>query len=156
MKIVRKIFLALAIILAVALISGGIYWYFVLSKNPPSEIAPGTTTKPTPDVGFGSLMPYAAFCKEFQKVDYKISCEKAVELAVAQAAGKVQKVSIEPVRTSIPSSSGTVEIRTVDMWLIDIVLAKPYFDDKFNKEIRILQIGIRVDEHNLIYKKPLE
>lgn len=116
----------------------------------------GTTAKPTPAVGFGSLRPYAYLCVSFQKVDYKISCEKAVELALAQAPGKVKNVSVGSVRTSVPSSSGGIERRTVDMWLIDIVLAKPYFDDKFNKEIRILQVGIRVDEHNLIYKKPLE
>jgi len=150
----KKIF-AVVIIIAVALISGIVYWYFVLSKQPTSEITPGTT-KPTPAVGFGSLRPYATLCKEFQKVDYKISCEKAVELALVQAPGKVQKVSIGPVRTTVPSQSGPPERRTVDMWLIDIVLAKPYFDEKFNKQVNVLRIGIRVDEHNLIYKKPLE
>lgn len=149
----RRIILAIAIILVVALIGGTLYWYFILSQKPTSDIAPGT--KPTPGVGFGSLRPYAYLCVNFQKVDYKIPCEKAVELALAQAPGKVKNVSVGHVRTSIPSSSG-IERRTVDMWLIDIVLAKPYFDDKFNKQINILQIGIRVDEHTLIYKKPLE
>lgn len=151
----RKIFLVSAIILLVALAGGTLYWYFVLSKQPTSE-TPGIKTKPTPAVGFGSLRPYAAFCKEFQKVDYKIPCEKAVELALAQAPGKVKNTSVGPVRTSVPSSSGAIERRTLDMWLIDIVLAKPYFDDKFNKHINVLQVGIRMDEHNLIYKKPLE
>ena len=153
--VVKKILLVLAIILLVALISGILYWYFVLSKQPTSE-TPGATAKPTPDVGFGSLRPYAYLCVNFQKVDYKISCEKAVELALAQAQGKVKNVSVGSVRTSVPSSSGGIERQTVNMWLIDIVLAKPYFDDKFNKQINILQVGIRVDEHNLIYKKPLE
>jgi len=141
--------------LTVALAGGALYWYFVLSKQPSSEI-PGTTAKPTPAVGFGSLRPYATLCKEFQKVDYKISCEKAVELALAQAQGKVQKVSIGPVRISAPSTSGAIKRQTIDMWLIDIVLAKPYFDDKFNKQVNILQIGIRTEEHNVLYKKPLE
>ena len=141
--------------LTVALAGGALYWYFVLSKQPTSE-TPGTTAKPTPAVGFGSLRPYAYLCVNFQKVDYKISCEKAVERALAEAPGKVKKVSIGPVRISAPSTSGAIKRQTIDMWLIDIVLAKSYFDEKFNKQINVLQIGIRVDEHNLIYKKPLE
>ena len=143
------------IILFIALISSVLYWYFVLSKQPTSE-TPGTTAKPTPGVGFGSLRPYAYLCVNFQKVDYKISCEKAVELALAEAPGKVQKVSIGSVRIFTPSQSGPRERHIVEMWLIDIVLAKPYFDEKFNKQINVLQIGIRVDEHNGVYKKPLE
>lgn len=152
----KRIFLVLAIIFIVALTGGTIYWYFVLSKQPTSEITPGTTAKPSPGAGFGSLRPYAYLCANFQKVDYKINCEKAVELALAQAPGKVRKVSIGSVRIFTPSQSGPRERHIVEMWLIDIELTSPYFDKTFQKEIHALQIGIRLDNTNGIYKKPLE
>jgi hypothetical protein len=152
---VRKIFIAIAVMLSVALVAGTIFWYFVLYQKPVSETNE-TTTKPTPGVGFGNLSPYSSLCAKFQKTKAKISCEKAVELALAQAPGKVKNVSVAPVRTSVPSSSGSIERRTIDMWLIDIVLAKPYFDEKFKKQISILQVGIPLDNYNLIYKKPLK
>lgn len=150
----RKIVVALAIVFPVVLVIGILVWYFAIYQKPTETTK--TTAKPSPGVGFGNLKPYASLCTNFQKVNYKISCEKAVELALAQVNGKVKNVSVGPVRTSVPSSSGAIERRTVDMWLIDIVLAKPYFDDKFKKQINMLQIGIPTDGYERIFKKPIE
>jgi hypothetical protein len=115
-----------------------------------------TKPKPTPAVGFGDLKPYAKFCKEFQKTQAKISCEKAIELALAQKPGKVKNVTIEPVRTSILSSSGIPERQTVNMWLIDIELTSPYFDKMINKEIHTLRVGYRLDDANGMYEKAID
>lgn len=111
---------------------------------------------PLPQANTSPTTAQLEICKEFQKVNYIITCEKAVELALAQAQGKIQKVSIGPVKTRATSSSGAIEKRTVDMWLIDIVLTKPYFDDNFKKQINVLQIGIPQDDTKLVYKKPLQ
>jgi len=150
----RRIIVALAILLPVILVIGILFWYFAFYQKPASE-APGTT-KPSPGPGFGNLSPYASLCKEFQKTKAKNSCEKAIELALADSPGKIQEISIGPVKSSVPTSSGLRERRMIDMWLINIMLTKPYFDDKFNKQITVLQIGIPLNEDNLIYKKPLQ
>ena len=143
-------------VLLVVIVVGTLVWYFVILKNPSSQTTPGTNTKPTPGVGFGNLKPYAKLCKEFQKTNAKISCEKAIELALAQAPGKIQKISIGPVLTPMLSPSGSVERRTIDTWLIDIKVAHPYFDQTFKKEIHAMRFGIRSDKLAGVSRQRLE
>lgn len=116
----RRIFLALAILLVIALIGGALYWYFVLSKQPPSDIAPGTTTKPTPGVGFGSLRPYATLCKEFQRVEGEITCEDALSIAKKKYSGTVQKISSGTFHKTEDGQSPGIGI-----WRIELKLTKP-------------------------------
>lgn len=141
--------------LTVALVASTIFWYFVLSQNPASQTAPGTTAKPTPAVGFGSLRPYAGLCAQFQKVKYEISCEKAVVLALGKTQGDIQKVSIGSVQAVIPGSNPPKR-GNVEVWLIDIRIQKPYFDKNFKKEVKVLRVGIGLHQHWGFYKKVLE
>lgn len=150
----RRIFLIIAIILPFVLVIGVIYWYFVIYQKPTSQPTPGIT-KPTPAVGFGSLNPYAKLCASFQNLKYEISCEKAVSLALSKAQGKAQKVSIGSVRTVIPGSN-PLKRGDVELWLIDIKLHKPYFDTNFKKEVKVLRIGIGLQQHWGFYKQVLE
>lgn len=152
---VKKILLVLVIVLVVALAGGTLYWYFVLSQKPASEIAPGMKTKPSPAVGFGSLRPYAKLCANFQKVNYEISCEKAVSLALEKAQGEIQKVSIGSVRTVIPGSS-PLKRGNVDVWLIDVKLQQPRFDENFKREVKQLRIGVGLHQHWGFYTQVLE
>lgn len=140
--------------LPVALVASTIFWYFVLYQKPASE-TPGTTTKPTPAVGFGNLNPYAKLCESFQKVKYEISCEKAVSFALEITQGEVQKVSIGPVQ-SVDRESTPPKLVSVDNWLIDIKLQQPYFDKSLKKDVKILRIGIGLHEHLGFYKQALE
>ena len=145
----RRIFLVIAVIFFVTLISGGIYWYFVLSKQPTSIGAPSPT--PTP---VKSTSP----CKDFETlayIKYSISCKKALELALKQAQGNIIGVSIEPAQVPFLDTSPP-EIRTIDIWAIDISLAKPVFDKDFNREVHVWRIGIPVDGYKLIHRKPLK
>ena len=147
-----KLPIVLLIVLIAALLGSFLFWYSTIFKESKPEVATPDITTP-PD-------PIAELCKEFRNVAYKISCDEAVKIALDQAPGKVQNVSIGPVRTSVPSSSGLLERRTVNLWLIDIALANPYFEEKLNKQVNRLQIGLsldeRFDEHYFVYRKPLE
>lgn len=96
-----------------------------------------------------------AFCNDFEGLDYKITCGRAVEIALANTPGTVQKVSIDSVRTIDPSTEPPSRI-TADMWLVDVKLEKPYFDQNFNREIHVARIGVGLNEHLGIYKEVLE
>ena len=94
-------------------------------------------------------------CKDFEGLEHPIGCHHAASVALGQAQGNIQKISIDNVATSVPTSD-TIEIQTVEMWLIDIRLTTPYFDEEFNKEIKVLQIGTPTKEEFVQYQKPLE
>ena len=108
-----------AIILVVALAGGALYWYFAIYQKPSSE-TPGTTAKPTPAVGFGSLRPYAYLCKEFQKAEGEISCEDAISIAKKKYAGTVQKIS-----PGVFHKTENAQPQGVGVWIIEINLNKP-------------------------------
>jgi len=134
------------VLLAVSLAGSLVFWYFSIFQGQTPEVA---APEPAP------RDTLAVLCKEFQNVDSKVSCELAVAIASDEAPGTVRHVSIGPVRASVASSSGSIERRTVDMWLIDIALAEPYFDKAFGKQINLLQVGIRLNVPNVAYRKPL-
>jgi len=106
--------------LPVALVVSTIFWYFAIYQKPPSE-TPGTTAKPTPAVGFGSLRPYATLCKEFQKVEGEISCEEAIRIAEAKYGGKVQSI----LQGSNLHKKGDITSEGKEVWRLDILLDKP-------------------------------
>lgn len=116
----RRIFLVIAVILVVALIAGIAYWYFVLSKKPPSEIAPGT--KPTPVASFSVIN----LCRDFQKTEGEISCEQAIGIATAKYPGKAQSVS--PARTLPQKDSPNSTVK--NMWRVDLLLDTPLKKDQ--------------------------
>jgi len=154
-KSMRRIIVALAILLPVILVVGILFWYFAFYQKPASEQDHKTTAKPSPGVGFGNLSPYAKLCTNFQKVKYEISCEKAVSLALEKAQGEVQKVSIGPVQ-AVDRESTPPKLVSVDNWLIDIKLQQPYFDEALEKDVKILRIGIGLHQHLGFYKQVLE
>lgn len=150
----KKKFLVLAVILPFALLAGVLFWYFVFYQKPTSE-APGTTAKPTPSAGFGSLSPYASLCVNFQNTQAKIPCEEAVGMALMQAQGNIINVSIEPIQ--IPNTNSSPPTReTINIWAVDIRLNKPLFIKELEKEVRVLRIGIPVNDYEGIYKMALE
>lgn len=149
----RPVIVIAIAILTIAAVASLAIWTLRSSNEPATQPPSFQSPAPTQAATSGP-------CKNFETLayaKYPISCIKAVELALEQAPGKVQKVSIGPIRAPIPLPAGGVEKRTVNMWLIDIALDNPYVDLQFfgDKEINILQVGIRTEENNLIYKKPL-
>ena len=143
----------IAVVILTVIIAAVAIWTINPTPQPPTP----TTPSPTPMTEVQSNIPQlCAPFGTFSTIDYKVSCEQAVGFALAEAPGVVKNVSIEPVKISVPTSSGTIERRTVEMWMIDIELTNPYFDESLNKQINVLRIGIRVEENNVIYKKPLQ
>lgn len=150
----RKVLLVFGILLPLALVVGILIWYFVLYQKSGTEIVPAN---PTPSVSFGNLSPYAKLCTEFQNTKSKISCEKSIELALAQAPGKVQKVSVGSVPiVDLSSDVKPRKLTKVSMWLIEITLNTPYFEKRLNKQISRLQIGIPLSKNDSGHRKPLE
>lgn len=120
----RKVFLAIAIIIFIAFIGGALYWYFVLSKEPTSTGTPSPT--PTPAKNGATTLGELVLCKDFQKVENEISCEEAMRIATAKYIGRVK--SIAPVRASLQKDPLTS--KGVDMWRIDILLDNPLKKDQ--------------------------
>jgi hypothetical protein len=155
-KIMKKFLLPTAILLPFLLVVGGtLIWYFVLYQKPTSQITPGTTTRPSPSAGFGSINPYASLCAKFQKAEGNISCEKAVETALMQTQGNIINVSIESILTTNPNTSPPTR-ENINIWAVDFRLYKPLFIKELGKEVRVLRIGIPVNGSEGIYKKALE
>src|SRR3989344_4173162 len=111
---------------------------------------------PTPQPQHPQQQEIDQACRDFEAMEHPVSCQEAVTFALEQAQGTVQNVSIGNVTTSTPASSGDIEIQAVEMWLVDIRLANPYFDEEFNKEISVIQIGTPLEHQNVQYQKPLE
>jgi hypothetical protein len=146
---VRKIFLVAAIILVVTLAGGALYWYFVLYQKPSTEITPGTTAKPTPGVGFGSLRHYAAFCKEFQKVEGEISCEEAIQKTKQMYSGQIESVS--KANKYNPTIVGTEGRKDLEVWRIVTILDQPIGKEgKLAKKV-IIAIERKTGKAVLVY-----
>jgi len=92
---------------------------------------------------------YSDLCYQFKDTNYKISCEEAVEMALRNTPGEIQKISREPIEVDVGASSP--EKQTADFWLFDIKVGEPYFDQNFRREIRYLRVGIGLDlDENLV------
>lgn len=94
-------------------------------------------------------------CDKFSGYDYKISCNRAIELALGNTPGTVQNVSIGSVRTLDVSTEPPSAI-VKDMWLIDVKLEKPSFDETFKRQVQTVRIGIGLDENSAIYKEVIK
>lgn len=139
MKTIKPIILGFAL-LVIGIGAGFFYWLNVVRPN-------GGVATPNSQGGIDA-------CVEFKTVDYKISCEEAVAIALRHSPGIVRKVSIGSVR-----SAGFFSDRSPQealLWVIDIQVANPYFDTSFQKEIKFLRIGIDIDQRVGISIKPLE
>ena len=151
---IKKNALIIAAIAVLATAVIGALSFLTLRSSQKPEPSPSVATSPSPAQATPSTDP----CKDFETLAYAaypISCKTAVDLALEQAPGTVRNISIGNVRTSVPTNSG-IERRNVEMWLIDIELDNPYFDETFNRQIRVLQIGTPTEEQNVFYQKPLE
>ena len=91
-------------------------------------------------------------CDEFKEAEYLISCDDAVALALADKPGSIQDISIGTRRTPT-ESEGKILMKDTKLWLIDIRLDEPFYDEKLNKEIKLLKVGIGTDEHFGIYRE---
>ena len=94
-----------------------------------------------------SLQAGSPLCIAYPAIQGEISCDDAIALALKEANGTVQGISIAPTKLR----SGIA-----NLWLVDIKLATPYFDSRLQKEVTSLQIGIGMNESVGIYIKPLE
>lgn len=114
----KKILLALPILLVAALIGGTLYWYFVLSQKPTSTGTPSPTPASVKksSVTLGELV----LCKDFQKTVNEISCEDALGIAKQKYSGIVQKISKSIFRTEKDAQSPET-----DIWRIEIRLNLP-------------------------------
>lgn len=92
-----------------------------------------------------------SLCSEFKESGYQISCNEAVAFALADRQGTIQNISIGTKR--IPrESEGKILIKDTRLWLIDIRLDEPFYDENLNKEIKLLRAGIGTDEHFGIHR----
>ncbi len=137
--------LVLGVIVLAVIIYG--VWQGYSSQPQTTGKAGETTEALTPSAD--ALQTYAEMCSPYSTSDAKVSCEDAVAAAFGIANGTVQGVSIAPARVHSPKSR-------VNLWLVDIKLATPYFDSVLQKEVVSLQVGIGVNESVGVYKKPLE
>jgi hypothetical protein len=159
----KNLFIRILIPVIAAALIGGILYLWNTSKNslppPPADLE---NVGPPLPIGVSELLaPQAApiepqdFCSEFQNVQYEVSCKTAVSRVLAEAPGEILGISIGPIRTAIVSN-GRIERKTVEMWLVDVKLEKPYFDQQFGKPTNVLRVGIRVDGGKEIYRKALD
>jgi len=139
---VRNIIFVSLVVLILILIPGGLFWY----KN---NIVTVATEEATQSVDGGDI------CRQFKEFDYNISCEEAIAIALADTPGVVQKISIGQM-LNISSSASLPEDLRENLWLVDIKAAYPYFDTVFQREIEFLRIGVELNEHRGIHKKPLD
>lgn len=124
-----------------------------LSKTSPT---PPSTPTPTPKIEANSnTIRLCAKFTSFATINYKISCENAVEKALMQIQGTAAKVSIESMRVTIPTAT-SFERKTIKIWAVNIKLAKPIFDEEFKKTVYVWRIGIPTDGYEGIYKMPIE
>lgn len=124
----------LAIVIAVVIIVTIVY-YTMYSTNP---AVTGSTTQ--------------QLCDKFKGAEYAISCDEAVALALADKPGNIQDISIGTRRTPT-ESEGKILMKDTKLWLIDIRLDEPFYDEKLNKEIKLLRVGIGTDEHFGMYRE---
>ncbi len=97
----------------------------------------------------------AAFCQNYAESESEISCEEAVSIAMSNTAGSVQKVSMGSVRTLDPLTSPPTRI-VKEMWLVDIKLENPHFDQNFGREVLYLRLGIGLDGNSAISKEVID
>lgn len=104
------------------------------------EILPAPTVAPT--------MEPIALCTPFLKNPAKLSCQKAVETALADTRGKIKNITIGPLQIS-PGLQKTLKISNQQVWLIDIDLEKP-FTAPNKKQVKSLRIAIPLDNAKVI------
>lgn len=92
-------------------------------------------------------------CDEFKDAAYEVSCSEALELALKDSPGTVEKVLVGEQQVMDVSTGKLVRI-TKTVWEVDIKLKDP-FVAKSGEEVKRLAILIGANEDIGIQRKPI-
>jgi hypothetical protein len=81
--------------------------------------------------------PIQQLCSEYYGINYGVSCNKAVSLALANSPGVVEEVTVGTLQ--VP---GVSELIDKTLWMVDIRLEEPLFDEVLGREITFLRVGV--------------
>ena len=119
---------------------------FLLSKNNPKP--PTQSVIPTPT-------QFISLCKQFEKAIYPVSCQKAVEKALANKKGDILNITIGPLELNPDALKRILGNSKNEMWRIDIKLAEP-FTAPNGTEVKSLRIEIPTDGSEAIFRIPIK
>jgi len=114
-----------------------------------------TPTDNLPIKNTNSTQKSPDLCQPFLNNPAKISCPEAVKTAVANTKGQVKKIAIGLLELS-PEVQKNLKGRydNLQVWLIDIELAKPLTAPNGNK-VKSVRIQIPTDGTGTIYRMPI-
>ena len=133
----------------VLLLLTGIFYYFHILSGRQTQSKNTTASQGNTD-----------FCRTFSSFNnsVKITCQKAVEIALADTQGKPIKIGFGPLQLE-PALVKTLErqkiaIPKTSAWIIEIVLNKP-ITLQGGKEATSIRIQIPADGTRAIYRTPI-